>query len=92
MPAKPKAGMTYRQEYYAGETEDNGAVVTVGKEKVSVPFGFFEKRVLMTRDTSTIEPKVLELTFFAPGVGPLLGVHLDGPGARVALVSFTEGA
>lgn len=91
MPAKPKPGMEYRQEYYEGEAEDNGAVVTVGEEKVGVPFGFFDKRVLMTRDTSTIEPKVQELKFFAPGVGPLLSVHLDGPGGRAALVSFTEG-
>ncbi len=91
VPAKPKAGMRYRQEYFAGEAEDNGAVVTVGAEKVEVPFGFFDTRVLMTRDTSTIEPKVQELKFYAPGVGPLLSIHLDGPGGRAALVRFTEG-
>jgi hypothetical protein len=91
MPAKPKPGMSYRQEYFEGEAEDNGAVVTVGKERVEVPFGFFDQRVLMTRDTSTIEPKVEELKFYAPGVGPLLSMHTDGPGGRAALVSYTPG-
>jgi hypothetical protein len=37
------------------------------------------------------EPKVQELKFYAPGVGPLLSVHLDGTGGRAELVSFTPG-
>ena len=31
-------GRAYQQEYYKGE----GEVVTVGKEQVEVPFGFFD--------------------------------------------------
>ena len=50
MPAKPKPGLTYRQEYYKGVAEDKGAVVTVGEEQVEVPFGYFNNGVLMTRD------------------------------------------
>lgn len=50
LPANPEPGMSYRQEYYKGEAEDKGAVVTVGEEQVQVPFGFFDKDVLMTRD------------------------------------------
>ena len=37
MPANPKPGMTYRQEYYKGEAEDKGAVMTVGEERVEGP-------------------------------------------------------
>ncbi|MGI8461366.1 MAG: hypothetical protein ACR2OC_06975 [Solirubrobacterales bacterium] len=91
MPANPQAGMEYRQEYYKGEAEDQGAVVTVGEEQVEVPFGFYDKDVLMTRDTVPTEPKVEELKFYAPGVGPLLSVHTDGTGGRGSLVSFTQG-
>jgi len=91
LPANPRAGMSYRQEYYKGEAEDEGAVVTVGQEQVEVPFGFFDKDVLMTRDLVPLEPKVQELKFYAPGVGPLLSVHTDGAGGRAALVSFTKG-
>jgi hypothetical protein len=44
----------------------------------------------MTRDLVPTEPKVQELKFYAPGVGPLC-THLDGPGGRAALVSYTPG-
>ena len=91
MPANPEPGLSYRQEYYRGEAEDRGAVITVGEEQVQVPFGYFKDRVLMTRDLVPTEPKVQELKFYAPGVGPLLSMHTDGPGGRAALVSYTPG-
>lgn len=91
MPADPTPGISYRQEFFSGEAEDNGAVVTVGEEQVQVPFGYFPDDVLMTRDTSGTEPKVEELKFYAPGVGPLLSVHTDGAGGRAELVEYTAG-
>ena len=89
MPANPVPGLSYRQEYYRGEAEDKAAVITVGEEQVGVPFGHFARRVLMTRDLVPTEPKVQELKFYAPGVGPLLSMHTDGPGGRAALQSYT---
>ena len=50
MPARPVPELTYRQEYYKGEAEDRAAVISVGEEQVEVPYGYFNKRVLMTRD------------------------------------------
>jgi hypothetical protein len=91
MPANPEPGLSYRQEYYAGEAEDEGAIVTVGEEQVQVPFGHFDTDVVMTRDLVPTEPKVQELKFYAPGVGPLLSVHTDGLGGRAELVSYTPG-
>lgn len=91
MPANPKPGMSYRQEYYRGEAEDTGAIVTVGEEQVQVPFGFFDKGVLMTRDLVPTEPKVQELKFYAPNVGPVLTVHTDGTGGRGELISHSKG-
>lgn len=91
MPGKPRPGLSYRQEYYKGEAEDRAAVVTVGEEQVQVPFGFFDRRVLMTRDLVPTEPKVQELKFYVPGIGPVLSVHTDGAGERAALVKFTRG-
>jgi len=91
MPANPEPGMEYRQEYYAGEAEDQGAVVTVGEEHVQVPFGFYDTDVLMTRDLVPTEPKVEELKFYVPEVGPVLSIHVDGTGGRGELVKFTEG-
>jgi hypothetical protein len=91
LPANPVAGLSYRQEYYKGHAEDKAAIVTVGQERVEVPFGFFKKDVLMTRDLVPTEPRVEELKFYAPGVGPLLTVHLDGEGGRGELLRYKRG-
>lgn len=91
MPADPESGLSYRQEYYKGEAEDKAAVITVGQEQVQVPYGFFDKDILMTRDLVPTEPKVQELKFYAPDVGPLLSVHTDGAGGRAVLVNYTRG-
>ena len=91
LPAHPEPGMDYRQEFYKGEAEDRGGVITVGQEQVQVPFGHFDRGVLMTRDLTPTEPKVQELKFYGPGVGPLLSVHLDGAGGRAELVSYEPG-
>jgi hypothetical protein len=91
MPANPEPGLSYRQEYYKGQAEDKGAVITVGQEQVEVPFGHFDTGILMTRDLVPTEPKVQELKFYAPDVGPLLSVHTDGAGGRAELVSYTPG-
>jgi hypothetical protein len=90
MPADPDPGLSYRQEYYKGEAEDKAAVITIGKERVQVPLGYFDKGVLMTRDLVPTEPKVQELKFYAPNVGPLLSVHTDGDGSRAELISYSR--
>ncbi|MGK2956080.1 MAG: hypothetical protein ACSLFI_10480 [Solirubrobacterales bacterium] len=91
MPGDPQPGMSYRQEYYKGEAEDEGAIVTRNQEMVEVPFGFFDQDVVMTRDLVPTEPRVQELKFYAPGVGPVLSVHTDGLGGRAELVSYSKG-
>jgi hypothetical protein len=90
MPADPKPGLGYRQEYLEGVAEDRGAIATVGEEQVQVPAGFF-KGVLMTRDLEPLEPKVQELKFYARGIGNVLSIHTDGAGGRAALVTYTRG-
>jgi len=91
MPANPTPGLSYRQEYLKGEAEDRAAVISVREEQVEVPFGFFRRDVLMTRDLVPTEPRVQELKFYARGVGPLLSVHTDGKGGRGELLSFKRG-
>jgi hypothetical protein len=90
MPAKPVPGLSYRQEYYKGEAEDQATVVTVGDERVEVPYGYFDEGVLMTRDLVPTEPKVQELKLYARGVGLLLSIHTDGSGGREALIRYTR--
>jgi hypothetical protein len=91
MPAKPKAGLRYRQEYYKGHAEDKAEVVSL-KEQAEVPFGHFRRgRVLMTKDLNPLEPRILEFKFYARGVGPVLAVGVSGGSDREELVSFRRG-
>ena len=89
LPAEPEVGQSYRQEYYEGEAEDEGAVVKLDAQ-AEVPFGHFDP-VLMTQDTNPLEPKVLEFKFYAEGVGPVLAVSVSGGSDREELLSFEEG-
>jgi hypothetical protein len=89
LPAKPKPGLTYRQEYYAGQAEDRGEVVSVN-EQVEPPFGHFT-HALMTKDTNPLEPKVLEFKFYARGVGPVSTVGVSGGSKIEELVGYKPG-
>ncbi len=89
VPASPEAGMAYRQEYYEGEAEDVGEILSLD-EQVEVPFGAFDD-VVMTKDTTPLEPDVLEHKFYARGVGPVLVIALSGGGGREELISFEPG-
>lgn len=84
IPADPKPGMQYRQEFLQGVAEDNGAILALD-ELVEVPAGMYDN-VLMTRDTIAIEPDVEELKFYAPGVGPVLTLGISGGSAREELI------
>jgi len=90
MPAKPRAGLEYRQEYYRGEAEDRAAVVSLS-EQAEVPFGYFKESVLMTRDLNPLEPKILEFKFYARGIGPVLAIGVSGGSDREELLSFRKG-
>jgi hypothetical protein len=85
VPADPVDDMAYRQEYYAGEAEDNGEVLSV-REQVDVAAGHFDD-ALLTKDTNTLEPDVLEYKLYAPGVGPVLALGISGGGGREELVA-----
>jgi len=85
LPADPVPGMRYRQEYYEGEAEDNGEVLST-REMVEVPHGRF-RDALLTRDTNAIEPDVAEFKLYAEGVGPVLALGVSGGGGREELVA-----
>ena len=84
MPADPEPGLAYRQEYYKGEAEDNGEILSL-HEQAQVPAGHY-RDALLTKDTIAIEPDVLEYKLYAPGVGPVLTLGVSGGGGREQLV------
>jgi major membrane immunogen (membrane-anchored lipoprotein) len=87
MPADPKPGLAYRQEYFEGEAEDNAKVISID-ESVKVPAGSFDG-CLETEDTTPLEPDVVEHKFYARGVGPVLRTS-EGSDSREELVSFSR--
>lgn len=90
VPADPAVGMTYRQEYLAGEAEDRGEILSLD-EQAGVPFGHFDD-VMLTKDFTPLEPKVLEYKLYAPDVGPVLAVTVSGGSDREALIRFSTPA
>jgi hypothetical protein len=87
MAAHPRAGLTYRQEYYAGKAEDRGRVLRLSG-RATTPFGRFGK-LLVTKDFSPLEPKAVEHKYYAAGLGPVLSVSRGG--RREELVRFRRG-
>ncbi|MCB1130185.1 MAG: hypothetical protein KDN05_03590 [Verrucomicrobiae bacterium] len=85
MPAAPKVGVTYRQEFLLGEAEDAATVLALD-EAVDTKYGSF-KNCLKTADFTPIEPDALEHKFYAPGVGFVLETK-PGTKERVELVSI----
>jgi hypothetical protein len=90
LPANSQPGLTYREEYYEGQAEDAAQMLSVD-EKASVPFGFFEN-VLMTRNYTPLQPKLVEHKFYARGVGQVLAITVSGGSDREELISFESGA
>jgi hypothetical protein len=88
MPAEPTDGMRYRQEYYQGEAEDNGEILSID-EQAEVPYGHFDD-VVLTKDSITIEPDVLEYKLYARDVGPVLVFGVSGGGGREELLDLGE--
>jgi hypothetical protein len=88
MPAEPVDGQTYRQEYYAGEAEDKGEIVSLD-EKVQVPTRYYPHS-LMTKDLNSLEPRVAEHKFYVRGIGPVLTLDISGGSGREELVRFSR--
>lgn len=88
LPADPEVGMTYRQEYYAGEAEDAAEILSLD-EHVEVPFGTYDG-VLMTKDFTPLDPDVVEHKFYARGVGPVQVIAVSGGSSREELITFVS--
>lgn len=85
MPANPRVGDFYRQEYRKGVAEDVARVIGVG-ESANVKAGRFTGCV-MTEDWSPLEPKVRERKTYCPGVGLVRETKFRGGFGRSELVS-----
>lgn len=83
---RPSLNQPYWQEYRAGVAEDQGVVLT-RTARAAVPVGRF-RRVVLTKDTTPLEPRVMELKLYARGVGLVLEVGTSPHRGQLALVRF----
>jgi hypothetical protein len=86
-PGDPRVGQTARQEYYKGHAEDQAEVLSL-TEAAQVPTGSYDG-VVMTKETTPLEPDVLERKYYARGVGMVLTVDVGAGGVRDELVRLS---
>jgi len=88
MPAHPVVGRSYAQEFEPGDAEDQAKVIALD-EQVGVPFGHFD-HARVTSEGSSLEPRTVELKFYAKGVGCVSEIQTSPRFARTALVRMTH--
>ena len=84
MPGTPQLGIRYHQEFFAGEAVDLGEVMQTGTT-VSVKAGDYED-VLVTEDTTPLEPNIREHKYYAAGVGLVKEETVAGGNERYELI------
>jgi hypothetical protein len=89
MPAHPRPGLRYRQEYRAGTAEDAASVLSVD-EQVQAPRGHYT-RALLTKEFTPLEPRAVEYKLYARGVGLVLAVGVSGDASRQELLRYEKG-
>jgi hypothetical protein len=95
MPADPKVGDSYRQEYYKGEAEDMAEVISLDgtalNDAVSTPYDSFSEDILVIKDWNPLEPNILEHKYYAPGIGLIGETKITGPAEKIELIDFKKG-
>jgi hypothetical protein len=86
----PQVGVAYREEYLAGQAEDRAEIMSL-TEQAEAPFGHFED-ALLTKNTTPLQPRIVEYKLYAKGVGPVLILGVSGGNDREELISFSPPA
>jgi hypothetical protein len=84
MPARPRVGQRFRQEWYEGEAEDTFVVRDLSAP-VTVPAGHF-RHALRTEESTVLEPGVRDVKFYVRGIGDVSEAAVRGPKERLELV------
>lgn len=74
MPANPRAGMKYYQEWSPGIAMDRAEILP-GDKNITTPAGDFA-HAIGARETTPLEPGVTEYKWYARGVGPVMDDNL----------------
>ena len=85
MPANPKPTDAYRQEFYGGHAEDQAWIVQ-RHAKTSVPYGRVHD-VVRSFEWTRLEPHVMSVKFYAPGLGIVREKDVAGGSEAFELVA-----
>lgn len=85
MPARPRVGQTFRQEYYKGHAEDYFKILSVSG-RVEVPY-VSSRRALLTSEWTPLEPGVIDRKYYVRGVGVVKEEAAKGRPERAVLVT-----
>jgi len=87
MPARPRVGDAYRQEFYKGHAEDHFRIVgrfdTVTSPRVP--------NALLTQEWTPLEPGVVDQKMYVRGIGNVLERSVKGGNEHLELVSLRRG-
>ncbi len=87
MPATPRVGDGYRRELYVGVAEDQAEVLSL--EETRQVGGVLYDDLLMTEDTTPLEPGLVERRYYARGTGLVLAETVSGGDEVVELTDLT---
>jgi len=79
----PRESERYYQEFARGVAEDVAQVLSLD-ESTCTRYGCFAG-MLLTKETTRLEPGIVEHKFYAPGIGFVLGVRVKGGEERTEL-------
>jgi len=86
IPADPKEGMCYEQEFYEDEAEDMGKVLRLNAS-VSIDYSDYED-CLKTKEWTPLEPGSIEHKYYAPGIGLVYIEELKEKTVQVELIAI----
>jgi hypothetical protein len=84
MQARPELGRKFRQEWYRGQAEDVFSVSALST-RVTVPAGSF-RHALRTRETTALEPGVVDRKYYVRGIGEVVEAAVKGPQEKLVLI------
>lgn len=88
MQADPQVGRRFRQEWYQGHAEDTFNVLSLSAP-VTVPYGTF-KDAVKTKETTALEPAVVDNKYFVKGIGEVEELAVKGPLEKLQLVEIIQ--
>jgi hypothetical protein len=86
MQRHPQLGREFRQEWFAGQAEDQFHAIA-RHASVRVPAGIFNN-ALLTQETTALEPGVVDHKYYVRGIGDVAEISVKGAQERLVLVEI----